>query len=436
MFTRFRSMPATAMAAVLGCALMTTATPAAAQKKEKPKKEEAAKGKGLTASKVFAPALKKMTDAAAAKDAATLQASLTEGQASATTPDDKYLIGFYQLQLGILNKDQALQGQGLDVMIESGLTPAENIGVYNFYSGNFAYGAKNYPKAIQRLEAAKAAGSTETALSPMLMDSYLNAGQIDKGWEIAQAGIAASRAAGTKPSEELFVRPAQAFQKANRTNEMLDVLTMRVQDYPTPATWRNTLYILLQQAGGDKELNLDILRLMRATNSMTQRPEYLEYAALATEAGYPGEVVALIKQGQNSGTIPKTDTHFGNMLETQTPRATTDAAAVAADASKPATLTNPKAARATADALVGNGEAAKAIPLYEAALAATPTDPVVQYRLGVAQALAGQSDAAVASFAKVQGNRQRLANLWTIRTKAGAAPAATPAAAAAPTPAT
>lgn len=428
MFTRFRSMPATAMAAVLGCALMATATPAAAQKKEKPKKEEAAKGKQLTASKGFAPALKKMTDANSAKDAAALQAALTEAQASASTPDDKYLVGFYQLQLGILGKDQALQGQGLDVMLESGLTPAENIGVYNFYSGNFAYGAKNYTKAIQRLEAAKAAGSTEAALAPMLMDSYLNAGQIDKGWEIAQAGIASARAVGTKPSEELFVRPAQAFQKANRTNEMLDVLTMRVQDYPTPATWRNTLYILLQQSGGDKELNLDILRLMRATNSMTQRPEYLEYAGLATEAGYPGEVVALIKHGQNSGAIPKTDAHFGGILESQTPRATADAAAVAADATKPATLSNPKAARATADALVGNGDAAKAIPLYQAALAASPTDAVIQYRLGVAQALAGQSDAAVASFAKVQGNRQRLAQLWTVRAKAGAAPAAAPAA--------
>lgn len=432
MFTRFRSMPATAMAAVLGCALMTTAAPAAAQKKEKPKKEEAAKGKGLTASKGFAPALKKMTDATAAKDAATLQAALTEGQTSASTPDDKYLVGFYQLQSGILSKDQAMQAQGLDVMIESGLTPAENIGVYNFYSGNFAYGAKNYAKAIQRLEAAKAAGSTESALSPMLMDSYLNGGQIDKGWEIAKSGITTARAAGTKPSEELYVRPAQAFQKANRTNEMLDVLTMRVQDYPTAATWRNTLYILLQQSGGDKELNLDILRLMRATNSMTQRPEYLEYAGLATEAGFPGEVVAVIKHGQNSNAIPKTDTHFGSILASQTPRATSDAAAVAADAAKPATLANPKAARATADALVGNGEAAKAIPLYQAALAASPTDSLIQYRLGVAQVLAGQGDAAVASLAKVQGSRQRLAQLWTVRAKTGATAAAAPAPAAAP----
>lgn len=429
MFTRFRSMPATALAAVLGCALMTM--PAAAQdapkekpKKEKPKKGEAAKGGGISISKGFAPAAKKMEDAGKAKDSAALQAALAEGQALATTPDDKYLYAFYQLQLGIQNKDQALQAQGLDAMLETGKTPAENIGVYNFYSGNFAYGAKNYAKAIQRLEAAKAAGSTESALAPMLMDSYLNGGQIDKGWEIAQAGIAAARAAGTKPSEELYVRPAQAFQKASRTNEMLDVLTMRVQDYPTAATWRNTLYIVLQQAAGDKELNLDILRLMRATNSMTQRPEYLEYAGLAVEAGYPGEVVSLIKYGQNNGTIPKADSHFGSILTSQEPRAATDAAAVAADAGKDATLKNPKAARATADALVGNGDPAKAIPLYEAALAATPGDSVIQYRLGVAQALAGQKDAAIASFAKVQGSRMRLAQLWTVHAKAGAAPAA------------
>lgn len=433
MFTRFRSMPVTAMAAVLGCALMTTAAPAAAQDKpKKEKKKEEPKGGGISVSKGFMPAAKKLEDALKAKDAAATQAAFAEGQASATTPDDKYLLGFYQLQLGIMNKDQTAQAQGLDAMLETGKTPAENQAVYNFYSGNFAYGAKDYAKAIQRLEAAKAAGSTEAGLAPMLMDSYLNGGQIDKGWEIAKAGIDAARAAGTKPSEELYVRPAQAFQKANRTNEMLDVLAMRVQDYPTPATWRNTLYILLQQSAGDKDLTLDTLRLMRATNSMTQRPEYLEYAALATEAGYPGEVVAVIRHGQDSGAIPKGDAHFGSILESQSPRAATDAAAVAADASKPATLSNPKAARATADALVGNGDLAKAIPLYEAALKSAPTDSLIQYRLGVAQALAGQGDAAVASFAKVQGNRQRLAQLWSIRAKAGATPAA-PAAAATPT---
>lgn len=422
MFTRFRSMPATAMAAVLGCALMTTAAaPAAAR--EKPKKEEAKKGKGLTPSKGFAPALKKMNDASGKKDAPALQAAIAEGQATASTTEDRYLVAFYELQLGITNKDQALQGKGLDAMLDSGLTPPESVAPYSFFSGNFAYAAKDYPKAIRRLEAAKAAGSAEPALPAILMDSYLNAGQVDQGWAVAKAAIEAGRAAGQKPSEELYVRPAQAFQKASRNDEMFEVLTMRVEDHASPAMWRNTLMILLQQSGSDKDVTLDILRLMRSAGAMAERGEYGEYAALATEAGYPAEVVSLIRQGHASGVLPKSDSHFNGILESQEPRAAADAPVLAADAKKPATAANPRLARATADALVGTGNYADAIRLYEAALSAG-NDPLAQFRLGVAQTLAGQNDAAIASFSKVQGNRQKLARLWAIHAKAKAAPAA------------
>jgi tetratricopeptide (TPR) repeat protein len=424
MFTRFRPMTATAMAAILGCSMLAMTAPAAA--KEKPKKEEPAKGPSLSPSKAFQPVGKQMEDASKKKDAAALQAAVTAGQSVATTNDDKYFLGFYTLQLGILTKNEALQEQGLDTALDSGLTPPADQGLYNFYSGRFAYMKKDYPKAQKRLEAAKAAGSTETALPMLLMDTYLNEGQVDQGLAVAKAAIAADQAAGRVPSEELFVRPAKALQAAKRTEDLLDILTLRVRAYPIPQVWRNTLYILLQQSGGDKDLNIDVLRLMRATNSMTERGEYLEYAALATEAGYPGEVVAVVNQGIAKNVFPKTDERFASILSTQTDRAKSDNAGLLADAGKPASAANPKAARATADALVGIGEPAKAIPFYEVIAA---SDPVAQYRLGVAQALAGQKDAAVASFAKVTGNRARLAQLWTIHVQA-------PAAAAAPAPAT
>src|SRR3546814_16282468 len=62
MFHRFRSIPATAMAAVLGCALMATAaTPAAAR--EKQKKEDAAKGPQITPSKALMPVAQKLDEA-------------------------------------------------------------------------------------------------------------------------------------------------------------------------------------------------------------------------------------------------------------------------------------------------------------------------------------------------------------------------------------
>lgn len=61
MFTRFRPMTATAMAAILGCSMMAMTAPAAA--KEKPAKEEPAKGPKLSPSKAFAPIGKQMEDA-------------------------------------------------------------------------------------------------------------------------------------------------------------------------------------------------------------------------------------------------------------------------------------------------------------------------------------------------------------------------------------
>ncbi|MBA4752774.1 MAG: tetratricopeptide repeat protein [Sphingopyxis sp.] len=428
MFNRFRSMPATAMAAVLGCALMATATPATAQKKEKPKKEEEAKGKGLSASKGFGPSLKKMTDATTAKDSAALQAALTEGQGTATTPDDKYLVGFYQLQLGILNKDQALQGQALDAMLDSGLTPPENLAVYSFFSGNFAYAAKDYPKAIKRLEAARAAGSTEANVPILLMDSYLSSGQVDQGIATAKAAIEASRAAGQRPSDELYVRPIKALQAANRTNEVLDLMALRLRDYNQPTVWRQTLFIQLQ-ANPDKEIGLDVLRLMRATGAMQQRPEYLEYAALATEAALPGEVVSLIKSGKQSKVIPATDPKFDELLKSQSERMGDEETTLTAYAQKPSTLSNPKVAGATGDAMVGYGRYGDAIPLYKAALAAGGDKELWTYRLGVAQAHAGDVAGAKASFAQVNGPRKRLAQLWTTKIDAPAAAPAAPAAA-------
>src|SRR3546814_14202288 len=77
-------------------------------------------------------------------------------------------------------------------------------------------------------------------------------------------------------------------------------MALRLRDYNQPTVWRQTLFIALQ-ANQDKEVGLDIFRLMRATGAMQQRPEYAEYAALATEAALPGEVVSLTKAGKQRG---------------------------------------------------------------------------------------------------------------------------------------
>src|SRR3546814_7981740 len=107
------------------------------------------------------PTAQKMDETLKKKDAAGLQAAVTEGQSAATSNDDKYFLGFYTLQLGVLTKDQALQAQGLDTAPESGLLRATDAAAFNFFSARFAYQATDYAKAAQRLEAAHAAGPPE-----------------------------------------------------------------------------------------------------------------------------------------------------------------------------------------------------------------------------------------------------------------------------------
>lgn len=422
--TSFRSLPMAALTAMLCGALMaSTAAPAVA--KEKPKKEDAKKGQTIAVSKGFAPAVKKMEAALAAKDAAGLQSAIAEGDATASTTEDRYWISHYELQLGILNKDTALQGKALDGLLASGLAAPANLAPFNFFSGNFAYGAQNYAKAVQRLEAAKAAGSVEPILPVLLMDSYLKLGQIDQGVAVAMTAVDAARAAGQRPSDELYVRPIMSLQKANRNGEVLDLMALRLRDYGQPEVWRQALYILLQQSSDSKDVGLDVLRLMRATNSMLQRPEYLEYASLATEAALPGEVVALIRSGKANKVIPTPDSRLDEVLKTQLERIGDEESTLTAYAKRPATLSNPKVAGATGDALVGYGRYADAVPLYQAALAGGDKD-LWMYRLGVAQALAGDRASAKASFAQVTGPRKRLAQFWTVKIDNDAAVTSTP----------
>src|SRR3546814_13046111 len=99
------------------------------------------------------------------------------------------------------------------------------------------------------------------------MDSYLNAGQVEQGLATAKAAIEASRAAGQRPSDELYVRPIKALQAAKRTNEVLALMALRLRDYNQPKVWRQTLFLALQ-ANTATAVGLALLRPMLSTVAM------------------------------------------------------------------------------------------------------------------------------------------------------------------------
>ena len=416
------------LALVLGAMAMTS-SPALAQKKKKEKEAEAAAAAApaISPSKEYLPEARKVQTAFQAKDAVALEAALAAADAFATTPQDKYLQSQFRLQLGIMKSDQAVQAAALDGMIDSGLAPATDAAKFNFFSGQFAYNGKDYEKAIRRLTAAKAAGAKDRDLPLLLMDSYLRTNRIDEALAVSRAEIAAQRAAGARPAEDYYVRPAKSLQTAGRRDDLLDLLTMRVQDYPQPAIWRNTLFIVMQ--GADKDMTFDTLRLMRAAGAMSEKGEVQEYAALATEGGLPGEVLAVIDEARAKGIVPAGDAKFNEIYAGQKARTVGDKAALDADAAKGMALPTARRARSTADALYGYGDYAKAAALYQVALDKGDTEAdLVKLRLGAAQHLSGNHEAAKTTLAGVNGPRQRLAKLWLINIAAKQAPAATAAA--------
>ncbi len=413
------------LALVIG-ALAMTSSPALAQKKKKEKEAEAAAAApAIAPSKEYLPEARKVQTAFQAKDAVALEAALAAADAFATTPQDKYLQSQFRLQLGIMKSDQTLQSAALDGMIDSGLAPAADVAKFNFFSGQFAYNGKDYEKAIRRLTAAQAAGGKERDLPLLLMDSYLRTNRIDEALAVSRAEIAAQRAAGARPAEDYYVRPAKSLQTAGRREDLLDLLTMRVQDYPQPAIWRNTLFIVMQ--GADKDMTLDTLRLMRHAGAMSEKGEVLEYAAIATEGGLPGEVLALIDEARAKGIVPASDAKFNEIYAGQKARTVGDKAALDKDAVTGAALPSARRARSTADALFGYGDYAKAAALYQIALDKGDAEPdLVKLRLGVSQHLAGMTDVGKATLAGVAGPRQRLAKLWLVNIDTKAAAAAAP----------
>lgn len=433
---RFNPLFSRSAAALLIGSLALVASPATAQRKGKDKDKQAVAAPvapPISASKGYFPEAKKVEAALLAKDAVALEVALNAADAFATTPQDKYLQAQFRLQLGLLKSDQTIQAAALDSMIASGIMPATDTARFNFFSGQFAYNSKDYAKVVTRLSAAKAAGTTERDLPLLLMDSHLKLNQIDQGLAVARDAITAQRAAGTRPSDEFYVRTAQALQKANRRDDLLDMLGMRVRDYPQPAIWRNTLFIHMQ--GADKDLTLDTLRLMRHVGAMTDRGEVQEHAALATEGGLPGEVLAVIDDARARGVIPAKDVRFDDIYNTQKARTAGDKVALDSDAAKGAALPTARRARSTADALFGYGDYGKAASLFQVALDKGDAEvDLTTMRLGVSQYMSGNVDVAKTTLGKVGGTRKRLAGLWLAHIANKAAAAAAPAVAPAVTP--
>ncbi|MFV0644074.1 MAG: hypothetical protein ACK5NN_06165 [Sphingomonadaceae bacterium] len=399
-----------ALAGVTTLGLGVLEAPAHAAKKAKAGKSNYSKG--FVA--VYQPVAGKAN--AEGADFASIKGELPSVMAAVQTEDDRFAAGQLAYNVGTKSKDSALQRQGMDMMLESGKVAPEQLGQFLFVAGQLAFQAKDYPAARDRIEKALAAGYTDNGPEALIAESYIAEDNITAGLNYLSAAIAKYKAEGRPIPESWPKRGLAVAYKAGNGDEARRFAALLIQQDPSSDSWGDAVAIERSFFNYDDQATLDLMRLARRTGSMRNERDYVDYISAADARRLPGEVTVVLQEGINGGKLNNGDVFVSEAMSVSKGRLAADKADLPALA-KDARSASSKAvtAMAAGDAFLSYGDAAQAEEMYTIAL----TKPCVDSdraltRLGIAQVDLGKYDDAKATFAKVQGSRGQIAQLWAL----------------------
>ena len=415
-FSKRSSTLALALALGMGGVLSVTAleAPAAAQKKKKDD-DKAAKpqySKGFVAAYNPVQQLDKDGDVEAVK------AALPGVIAAVENDDDRNVAGSLVYATGSKWSDTVLRRQGLDMMLQSGKVPAESQPGYYLQAGQLAYQDEDWSAARTYFERAMELGYTENDLTPSIAETYFQEERFADGVTYLSQAIEAKRQAG-QPVDEAWIRRGLAMAYNNQLDaQAREYSSMYVRDYPSATSWGDAIGILYNTSEIGGEDSLDLLRLARRVDGLRQSNQYLEYIDQADPRKLPGEVVAVIDEGYASGNLDRSNTFVSEARAEAAKRVKTDETELP-ELAKDARAANANlvTVMAAGNAFLSYGRAADAEEFFaKAATMPGANTPLVLTRMGIAQLDQGKYAEAEATFNRVEGARQAIANLWAIYT--------------------
>ncbi len=383
-------------------------SPAFAQKKEKKSQPKY--------SKAFIEAYKPLETLAAAEpvDYAAIKAGVPSLVAAVESNDDRYAAGSFIYSTAAKAEDQPTALQGMEMMLQSGNVPAENLGQYNFVAGQLAYAAKEYAKSRPYFQAAADAGYTQQDPLIFVAESYFAEDQAQQGLSYLTDLINAKLAAGETVDEAWLKRGLAQAYNSNLKEETSRYSNWYVSQYPNEQSWGDAIAIQLNTGNYQNPEILDLLRLGQRVGALRDGKLYLEYVDAADYRRLPAEVVTVIDEGIAKGKIQNSDPYVADTRKQAADRAAADRAEadrLVADAKKSgATLA---AVMAAGDTMLGLKRPADAEAMYAKALTMPGANTaLVTTRMGIAQFDQGKFAEAEATFKKVDGPRKSIAGLW------------------------
>ena len=406
---RFGSHVAMALAlaagGMLGSAVLTT--PAYAQKKEKAVKEANSQG----FADAYDPFGAIVNDPAG--DYAAAKAMVPAVRAAVENDLDKFTMGNAMIALGGKLKDIDLQKQGITLALESGRVAPEQVGLFQYYLGRFAYEAGSFAEARGHYQAALAAGYTDGEPDVLIAETYFKNNEPAEGLRYLAGLIDKRRASGGQVPESWLKRGQAVAVEAKLADEAAAYSRMLLADHASQDNWRRAVSVVAMLNRMDEQGQLDLLRLMRATDTLEQRQQYAEYVETASRNGLPNEVLAVLDHGVSKGVYDPNDGYYTEARSLAEVKAKEDAGDAAKLAGEARAAASGVTASGTGDLFFSLGKYAEAADMYQVALEKGSRDrELTLTRLGMSQVLAGQYDAGKATLGQVAGDRAPVARMW------------------------
>lgn len=246
--------------------------------------------------------LQKASAALRARRFAEAQHDVAAAQAvGGLTPDESYVIAQMKAAIAQSSGDVAGSIAADDALIDSARTPApEKLKLREAEIG-VAYGAHDYPRAVDALKHYFAAGGRDPAMQTLLIQCYY----LERDWKNAAAAqaqqIAQEERARQKPTENQLQLLAAVQQQGGDTDGFTDTMVKLVRYYPKPNYWAQLVHGLLTNPNIPDRLKLDIDRIRLAVGLLSSTADYTEMAELAIQQGRPVEGQKIIAKAYETG---------------------------------------------------------------------------------------------------------------------------------------
>ncbi|WP_298466546.1 hypothetical protein [uncultured Erythrobacter sp.] len=411
---------ALAIALATGAVVTTgafVAEPAHAQKKKK-KEQEAKAQYSEEFVAAYQPLNTTVNDEAA--DLAPIKPQLVALIPLSISPDEKNAAGGLIFNAGAKLNDQALQLQGMELMLAGGKVPLENVGRFNFIAYQLANGQGDFAKARGYLQEAINRNFTSEsvngpAMQVALAESYFSENRFKEGLGVLKAAIESQKNAGQRVDEAWYRRGLTVAYNNKVVPEVYDMTLGWIADYPSDANWRDAINLTRNLNEFEGQELLDLFRLGRKVGALQDQSDYDYYVESADPRRLPKEVKDVIEEGLAAGVVSQDNLYLSEALQTANGRIQSDRAELPAlDRDASAAGAGLRTVVAAGDAFLSYGDYAKAAQFFEKALGLAGVEKErVMTRLGIAQVALGDHNAAKATFAQIGGQRGPIARLWT-----------------------